>query len=151
MKPETVYEIRTVVRGKISSRNFVSNFPELYDKFRTIDASTQVYIFKIVKDENGDVVSSNKLACNISNNSFVVKTIYEKLRRVPKDSGRIEVSPPSKERSEQVFDIAFLRASLAVSRAVKTASRTSGAAYRRAQAQTPTNSSFRKGKSPRRK
>ncbi len=58
MKLETVYEIRTVVRGKISSRNFVSNFPELYDKFKSINASTQVYIFKTVKDENGNIVSS---------------------------------------------------------------------------------------------
>ncbi len=82
MKLETVYEIRTVIRGRIDRRIFVNSLPELHDKFRSIDSSTTVYVFKTVKDGDGNIISSNRLDCKIHNNGFVVKTIYKKPRRM---------------------------------------------------------------------
>ena len=75
MSLETSQELRTVVHGQIAGRTFVNSLPEILDKCRSIEPSTTVYIFKTVKDESGNIVSSNKLDYEILNNCFVAKTI----------------------------------------------------------------------------
>ncbi len=105
---ETIYEIRTVIGGRVARRIFVNSPHELYAEFKSIDPSTKAYIFKTLKDENGEIVVSNKLDCKIHNNGFVVKTIFEKPKRVLKDSKRIEFLRVYEKQPKQVYDIAFL-------------------------------------------
>ncbi len=106
---ETTYEIRTIVAGKITNRAFVNSPQELYAEFRSIGPSVKTYIFKMLKDEDGKLVSSNKLKCNIHNNSFIVKTIYDKTKRIPKDSERPTFIPRDTDRHEEVYDIALFQ------------------------------------------
>lgn len=116
MDLETIYEIRTVIRGQVARRIFVNSPHELYAEFKSIDPSAKSYIFKTLKDENGNIVVSNKLDCKIHKNSFIVKTIFEKPKRIPKDSKRVEFLRIHEKQPEQVYDIAFLETPLITKR-----------------------------------
>ncbi len=108
MDLETIYEIRTVIGGRVARRIFVNSPHELYAEFKSIDPSTKSYIFKTLRDENGEIIVSNKLDCKVHKNSFIVKTIFGKPKRVFKDSKRIEFLHVHEKQPKQVYDIAFL-------------------------------------------
>ncbi len=106
---ETTYEIRTIIKGKVANRVFVNSPQELYAEFKSLDPSRKTYIFKIFKDGDGKIVASNKISCKIHKNSFILKTIYEKSKRIPKDSERPKFVPRDVDRRKEVYDIALFQ------------------------------------------
>ncbi len=106
---ETTYEIRIIVGGKITHRRFIDDLYDLYTECRSLSFPTQAHIFRISKDENGNIVSSNKLDCTILGNSFVLNTVKEKPRRVLKDDDKNELLPGLKKVQKEVYDIEFLK------------------------------------------